>query len=107
MRPESFSLNPYEVLGISTDASIDEIQVAYRQHALRWHPDRNPNDDFSMRMMQRVNAAWTILKDEDNRAAYDPMGARGSKLSSGPQTWRRPHADSPPGGEWYIRHRHR
>ena len=101
MRPESFSLNPYEVLGISTDASIDEFQVAYRQHALRWHPDRNPNDDFSMRMMQRVNAAWTILKDEDNRAAYDRWERGEASSASGPQTWRRPHADSPPGGEWY------
>ena len=62
MRPDSFSLNPYEVLGVPPNASTAEIQVAYRQHALRWHPDRNPNDEYAMRMMQRVNAAWTILK---------------------------------------------
>ena len=71
MRRESFSLNPYEVLGVSPNASNKEIQAAYRQHALRWHPDRNPTDDYAMRMMQRVNAAWAILKDEHSRSAYD------------------------------------
>ena len=68
MRPESFSMNPYEVLGVSPNASNEEIQAAYRQHALRWHPDRNPGDDYALRMMQRVNAAWAILKDEQSRA---------------------------------------
>lgn len=101
MRPDSFSLNPYEVLGVSANASTAEIQAAYRQHALRWHPDRNPNDEYSMRMMQRVNAAWAILKDEHSRAAYDRWERDETRSASGPQTWRRPHADSPPGGEWY------
>ncbi len=101
MRPESFSLNPYEVLGVSPNASNQEIQAAYRQHALRWHPDRNPNDEYSMRMMQRVNAAWAILKDEDSRAAFDRQERGETRSASGPQAWRRPHADSPPGGEWY------
>lgn len=101
MRPESFSLNPYEVLGVPTNASTGEIQVAYRQHALRWHPDRNPNDEYSMRMMQRVNAAWAILKDEQSRAAYDRWERGDTDAASGPEAWRRPHADSPPGGEWY------
>ena len=101
MRPESFSVNPYEVLGVSPNASNEEIQGAYRQHALRWHPDRNPNDEYSMRMMQRVNAAWAILKDEDSRAAYDRWERGEARSASGPQAWRRPHTDSPPGGEWY------
>ena len=101
MRPESFSLNPYEVLGVSPNASNQEIQAAYRQHALRWHPDRNPNDEYSMRMMQRVNAAWAILKDEDRRAAFDRQERGETRSASGPQAWRRPHADASPGGEWY------
>ena len=101
MRPESFSLNPYEVLGVATDASTEEIRAAYRQHALRWHPDRNANDDYAMRMMQRVNAAWDILKDEDSRAEYDGWERGGTRSASGPQAWRRPRADSSPGREWY------
>ncbi len=101
MRPESFSLNPYEVLGVSPNASNEEIQAAYRQHALRWHPDRNPDDEYSMRMMQRINAAWAILKDEHSRAAYDRWERGEARSASGPQAWRRPHTDSPPGGEWY------
>ena len=101
MRHESFSLNPYEVLGISTDASTAEIQTAYRQHALRWHPDRNPNDNYAMRMMQRVNAAWAILKDEHSRAAYDRWERGGANTASGPDAWEQPSPGPPPGGEWY------
>ena len=91
MRRESFSLNPYEVLGVSPNASSKEIQAAYRQHALRWHPDRNPNDEYAMRMMQRVNAAWAILKDEYSRSAYDRGERGGCKYS-----WSRPEAWEPP-----------
>lgn len=101
MRPESFSLNPYEVLGVGTDATTAEIQAAYRQHALRWHPDRNPNDENAMRMMQRVNAAWDILKDDDRRAEFDRSQRGETRSASGPQAWRRPRADSSPGREWY------
>ena len=101
MRPDSYSLNPYEVLGIPSNASIAEIQAAYRQHALRWHPDRNPNDEYAMRMMQRVNAAWAILKEEQSRSAYDRWERGEERSASGPQAWRRPRADSAPGREWY------
>lgn len=101
MRPDSFSLNPYEVLGVSPNASNDEIQTAYRQHALRWHPDHNPNDEYALRMMQRVNAAWTILKDEQSRAAYDRWQAGEANTASGPDAWEQPPPGPPPGGEWY------
>ena len=100
MRIESFSVNPYEVLGISPNASTAEIQTAYRKHALRWHPDRNPNDDYAMRMMQRVNAAWDISKDEHSRAAYD-RHQRGANTASGPDAWRRPSPGPSPGREWH------
>ena len=101
MRPDSFSLNPYEVLGVPTNASTEEIQAAYRQHALRWHPDRNANDEYAMRMMQRVNAAWDILRDEHSRAAYDRWERREANTASGPDAWEQPASGPPPGGEWY------
>ena len=101
MRRDSFSLNPYEVLEVSSQASTAEVQAAYRQHALRWHPDRNPNDEYAMRMMQRVNAAWTILKEEESRAAYDRSQRGKTRSASGPQAWRRPRTVSSPGREWY------
>ena len=101
MRPDSFSLNPYEVLGVPTNASTGEIRAAYRQHALRWHPDRNANDEYAMRMMQRVNAAWDILRDEHSRAAYDRWERREANTASGPDAWEQPASGPPPGGEWY------
>ena len=101
MRRESFSLNPYGVLGVPSNASTAEIQAAYRQRALRWHPDRNADDEYSLRMMQRVNAAWAILKDEQSRSAYDRWERGESRSASGPQAWRRPRAGSSPGREWY------
>ena len=101
MRPESFSLNPYEVLGVSPNASNEEIQAAYRQHALRWHPDHNPNDEYALRMMQRVNAAWTILKDENSRAAYDRWERGDANTASGPDAWEQPASGPQPGSEWY------
>ena len=104
MRSGSFSVNPYEVLGVSQDASYAEIQAAYRQHALRWHPDRNANDDYAYRMMLRVNAAWAILKDEESRAAYDRWEQRGeSRSESGTRGWshRERDAESSHGGGAY------
>ena len=104
MRSGSYSVNPYEVLGVSQDASYAEIQAAYRQHALRWHPDRNANDDYAYRMMLRVNAAWAILKDEESRAAYDRWEQRGEKRSeSGTRGWshRERDAGSSHGGGAY------
>lgn len=101
MRPESYSLDPYEVQGVSDNASTAEIQAAYRQHALRWHPDRNPNDEYAMRMMQRVNVAWTILKDEHSRAAYDRWDLEEASTYSGPEAWTHRSPEPSPGGEWY------
>ena len=105
MRSGSYSVNPYEVLGVSQDASYAEIQAAYRQHALRWHPDRNPNDEYSSRMMQRVNAAWGILKDEESRAAYDRWERGGETGSgSGDRAQTRTHSSSAPGGGRHTPH---
>ena len=53
-----------------------------------------------MRMMQRVNAAWDISKDEHSRAAYD-RHQRGANTASGPDAWRRPSPGPSPGREWH------
>ncbi|ABC24348.1 Heat shock protein DnaJ [Rhodospirillum rubrum ATCC 11170] len=64
----------YEVLGVSKGASNDEIKKSYRTLAMRYHPDRNPNDAEAEANFREVNTAYEVLKDEQKRAAYDRFG---------------------------------
>ncbi|MGE5485609.1 MAG: molecular chaperone DnaJ [Ignavibacteriales bacterium] len=64
----------YEVLGVSRDASQDEIKKAYRQLAKKHHPDANPNDPAAQDRFKEINEAYEILSDPQKRAAYDRFG---------------------------------
>ena len=70
MRDQNQPLDYYDTLGVSPDASADEIRRAYRQEALKWHPDRN-KDPNAPRMMQLINQAWGVLGNRERRAEYD------------------------------------
>lgn len=63
--------NYYEILGVSRNATLDEIKKAHRKQALKYHPDRNPDDKEAEEMMKKVNAAFEELSDEDKRRKYD------------------------------------
>ena len=61
----------YDTLGISENASQDEIKKAYRTLSLIYHPDRNPNDPTSVSMFQEINSAFEILGDVEKKKEYD------------------------------------
>jgi molecular chaperone DnaJ len=67
----------YEVLGIAREASDDEIRKAYRQAALKHHPDRNQGNAEAEQKFKEATEAYTVLSDRDKRAAYDRFGHAG------------------------------
>ncbi|MBM3280501.1 MAG: molecular chaperone DnaJ [Candidatus Handelsmanbacteria bacterium] len=67
----------YEVLGVSKESSQDEIKSAYRKQALRYHPDRNPNNPEAEERFKEASEAYEVLSDEQKKAAYDRFGHAG------------------------------
>ncbi len=67
----------YEVLGVSRDASEQELKSAYRKQALKYHPDRNPGDRTAEEKFKEASEAYQVLSDADKRAAYDRYGHAG------------------------------
>ena len=67
----------YEVLGVSREATDQELKSAYRKQALKYHPDRNPGDHASEEKFKEASEAYQVLSDADKRAAYDRYGHAG------------------------------
>ena len=67
----------YEVLGVNRDASDDDIKKSYRKLAMKWHPDRNPDNPKSEENFKEAKLAYEILSDAKRRAAYDQFGHAG------------------------------
>jgi len=64
----------YEVLGVPRGAPEDEVKRAYRKLAVKFHPDKNPNDPHAEERFKELGEAYDVLIDADKRAAYDRYG---------------------------------
>ncbi|MCO5249114.1 MAG: molecular chaperone DnaJ [Chitinophagales bacterium] len=67
----------YEVLGVSKTATADELKKAYRKLAMKYHPDRNPDDKEAEEKFKEAAEAYEVLSDEQKRAQYDKFGHAG------------------------------
>jgi len=67
----AMALDYYEILGVPPKADAGDIKKAYRLLALKWHPDRNPNDPRAAERFLRLGEAYRVLTDPVRRAAYD------------------------------------
>jgi curved DNA-binding protein len=65
----------YKTLGVERNASDDDIRKAYRKLAMKYHPDRNPNDKEAEERFKEINEAYQVLSDATKRAHYDRLGS--------------------------------
>src|SRR6266700_6152220 len=64
----------YEILRVERSASGEEIKRAYRKLAVKFHPDKNPDDAHAEEQFKELGEAYDVLMDEEKRAAYDRYG---------------------------------
>ena len=74
----------YEVLGVSKGASQDDIKKAYRKLALKYHPDKNPDDQEAEKKFKEAAEAYAVLSDSQKRSRYDQFGHAGVGMGDNP-----------------------
>ena len=67
----------YEVLGVNRDASDDDLKSSYRKLALKYHPDRNPDNKDAEEKFKEASEAYEVLRDSQKRSIYDQFGHQG------------------------------
>ena len=79
----------YEVLGVSRDATEDEIKKAYRKLAMKYHPDKNPDNKEAEEKFKEASEAYEVLSDKEKRQLYDQYGHEGidQQFGNGGFSW--------------------
>jgi curved DNA-binding protein len=67
----------YDILGVSKNASDDELKRAYRKLAMKYHPDKNPNKKEAEERFKEINEAYAVLSDKEKRKQYNTFGKEG------------------------------
>ncbi len=74
----------YETLGVSRDVGNDELKKTYRKLAMKYHPDKNPDDAEAEARFKELSEAYSVLSDEQKRSAYDQFGHAAFEGGGGP-----------------------
>lgn len=77
----------YEVLGVSRTATDQELKTAYRKLAIKYHPDKNPNDAAAEEQFKEAAEAYSVLSNADQRKRYDRFGHAGVSSGAGAGAW--------------------
>jgi molecular chaperone DnaJ len=73
----------YEILGVERNAAPDEVAVAYRRMAIKYHPDKNPGDEEAIARFKECSEAFDVLHDPEKRSRYDRYGHAGVNGAGG------------------------
>lgn len=65
----------YKILGVNKSSSVDEIRSAFKKLAMKYHPDRNPDDKAAEEKFKEINEAYQVLSDPEKKARYDQLGS--------------------------------
>lgn len=69
----------YKILDVKRDASTSQIKKAYRKLAMKYHPDKNPDDEEAVLKFHDINDAYEVLQDDEKRKIFDQQGEEGIK----------------------------
>lgn len=69
----------YKILGVERSATTSQIKKSYRKLAVKYHPDKNPDDEDAIVKFHDINEAYEVLQDEEKREIYNNHGEEGIK----------------------------